>query len=465
MKRFLFAAVGLMVGCAGPELDAELDVHVVPRSVEVSIAVPNAPKAPQRRLARLPFDLDDVPAPSIVGGTPHAGNPEVPLIIMVDDVGDPIAICSGTLIQPKLVLTAAHCVDGQIPAAGFILYFGTDATAENDPGFRFSTEAESVVFHPDWDPDDLVAGNDIGLIHLVDEVPIPPAAIRTAPLSQADLGSTIHLVGWGITGGGQEDSGLKRHVFSRLDDFDSNLVVVGNPDTNTCSGDSGGPAFLEVGGVEQVMGITSFGDRNCEIEGVSTRVDAFVDFINANSDPNQPGGGGFGAPCDEGAQCQSGVCVTGGPVPPGGGASGFCSELCGGANGCPNGFECAQVDPDNAVCLPSDSPEPPGEIGDPCTAGDECVSGLCAVGEDDGICTETCLTSLDCPDGFSCEEIDGGSVCLPGGGGGGGGFPTPIPSDDDGGGCSAGAGSTGSAGFAFVLALALFTRRRRRQER
>ncbi|HYU16527.1 MAG TPA: trypsin-like serine protease, partial [Candidatus Acidoferrum sp.] len=299
MKLRLLPAAVLIVGC----VDSLADLHVASGSSALSVSVARS------------SDLGGPIEPGIVGGTEHTGNPEVAFILAFDAQDNPLFSCTGTLIAPKLVLTAAHCVDDDPePAAAYAVYFGTDVTVQEDPGELFLTSAESAVFHPGWDPNDLENGNDIGLIHLLDEVPIQPARLRTAPLTDADLGDPVHLVGWGITGGGRDDSGVKRHAFSRLDDFTDNLVVVGNSQTNTCNGDSGGPAFLERGGVEEIIGITSFGDTDCEIEGVSTRVDAFLDFIAANGGPGGggpggPGPGGFGAPCDEGAACESGLCL------------------------------------------------------------------------------------------------------------------------------------------------------------
>jgi MYXO-CTERM domain-containing protein len=449
MKLSMLTAMTLLAGCTG----ADLDVQVASRSAELSVAAPagRVELASRPLLREWPADLGRVDSPTIVGGTPHTGNPEVAIIAMLDAQGSIIGICSGTLIQPRLVLTAAHCVDGQVPAAGYAVYFGTDIVADDDPGFVFLTEAVSVVFHPDWNPDDLLAGNDIGLVHLADDVPITPAPFRTAPLSAAELGAPVHLVGWGITGGGLEDSGIKRHVVSRLDEFDDKLVLVGNSETNTCSGDSGGPAFLTVGGVEQVVGVTSFGDENCAENGVSTRVDVFVDFIAANSDPDGPGpgAGGLGAPCDDGSACQSGICVTGG-------GPGFCSAECSAAAPCPGGFDCAQLDAATQVCVPG------GQLGDACQTAAECESGLCATAADgSGICTESCESRFDCGAGFACEAVEGGSVCLPDELGSG--FPTPIASEDEGG-CSAAAGGSGALSALLpLLGLALLRRRRIRQ--
>ena len=65
-----------------------------------------------------------------------------------------------------------------------------------------------------------------------------------------------------------------------------------------------------------------------------------------------------------------------------------------------------------------DVPPPLGEFGDPCTADDECGSGICIVGADDElICTELC--DSDCPDDrYECRLIEnsGGDLvqlCFP----------------------------------------------------
>lgn len=236
---------------------------------------------------------------SIVGGAPTATDPAVVLLLPFDDAENILGICSGTLIAPDVVLTAAHCVDERIGASGFGVYLGSDATVDTDPAFVFRTFAASVAFHPQWNPDDLENGFDIGVVHLVDPAPVAPMPINTAPLTEAEVGQPVRLVGWGITAGGGSDSGIKRQVVSRLDAFDPRLVLVGNAQTNTCSGDSGGPAFMVRGGREVVVGVTSFGDVNCAQIGVSTRVDAFLDFlagegvdvpvpVPGDDDPNDP---------------------------------------------------------------------------------------------------------------------------------------------------------------------------------
>jgi secreted trypsin-like serine protease len=50
-------------------------------------------------------------------------------------------------------------------------------------------------------------------------------------------------------------------------------------DEGPCSGDSGGPAFVDRSGTIYVGGITSFGDAACRTYGVSTRVDAYESWL------------------------------------------------------------------------------------------------------------------------------------------------------------------------------------------
>jgi MYXO-CTERM domain-containing protein len=304
----------------------------------------------------------------IVGGQPDAEDPAVPFLLVYDTQSEaPRSVCSGTLIDSRFILTAAHCVDAgtlgfEVGAIG--AYFGTTAM-DDDPGFVFYTEAVGFTAHEGWDgasaPDQ---GNDIAVIELAENVPLQPIPINRQPLSDQDLGAPVRLVGWGITSGGGEDSGVKRAVQSQLFDFDGGFVVVGGPQTNTCSGDSGGPAFMQLGGQPVVVGVTSFGDAACEQYGVSTRVDAFADWIDAamGGAPTPPpaGGGQIGDDCNTGDDCASGLCVDGGQ-------GGFCSDACDDDGDCPDGWACfATDDPALAVCAPSsDEPDPTGEPNDP----------------------------------------------------------------------------------------------------
>lgn len=59
----------------------------------------------------------------------------------------------------------------------------------------------------------------------------------------------------------------------------------------------------------------------------------------------EPSGGAFGDPCNAGADCATGLCVT--PAPDGVDANGHCTRVCGAA--CPEGSECQLVD-NEAVC-------------------------------------------------------------------------------------------------------------------
>lgn len=69
----------------------------------------------------------------------------------------------------------------------------------------------------------------------------------------------------------------------------------------------------------------------------------------------------------------------------------------------------------------TDAPKPQdidlqGKTGDPCSSNDACESGICLVGPNGGVCTDTCIE--DCPAGWTCQFMDifGSdpvSVCVP----------------------------------------------------
>jgi hypothetical protein len=201
------------------------------------------------------------------------------------------AMCTGTLISPKVILTAGHCIDG-FSISNLSVIFGDNIST----GDWVSVDTAQV--HPDY-----YAGggydapeNDIALVRMTQNAPSGIAPIPYLPeaygLTSSDVGNPLVFVGFGTTGGGGQNT---RKYY-----FEGNLGLVcdgpntcsyggasvaprtiaySNQEGGPCSGDSGGPALVEIGGQEYVAGVTSYGDQNCTYFGVSTKVDKFQTFI------------------------------------------------------------------------------------------------------------------------------------------------------------------------------------------
>src|SRR5262249_30740045 len=157
-----------------------------------------------------------------------------------------------------------------------------------------------------------------------------------------------------------------------------------NP-SQTCEGDSGGPAFATVGGIETVVGTTSSGDALCTMQARDMRVDAYVSaFIAPYLSATAEGAAGPGDRCFYAAHCAAGAgdCVAALDDP----RLSFCSPPCA---SCPSGLSCVM-----GLCrhaLPS-----PGALGSPCTSADPCADGQCAArtGSSQTTCTKTCFPDL-----------------------------------------------------------------------
>lgn len=200
------------------------------------------------------------------------------------------SFCTGTLVAPRTVITAAHCVDGQDPK-GFTFGFGP-----SQDQVEAQVGVVSAVQHPQWDSQNLV--NDVAVLTLDQDAPVAPVAMNPS-MDQSWIGKKVTLVGYGVTDGpSQTGGGTKRMVTVTVDKVEA--TTLGYTTTNgetACNGDSGGPAYLEEGGQLLVAGITSYGDQGCKQYGVYTRVDAYLDFIKEQIDL---GGGGAVDPNDPG---------------------------------------------------------------------------------------------------------------------------------------------------------------------
>lgn len=241
-----------------------------------------------------PLPLGGERVPVIFGGS-EPDRPEHAAVVALHDPGWDSPFCTGTLIAPDVVLTAAHCLDVSgwgdfetLPPEDLVIYVGDDPSRDFD---AHAWEVVETLIHPDYDNQALF--NDIALIRLA-EAPTE-TDLRIAPLPEAlaltedDIGILMNFAGFGRTETG--GAGVKLHVDVPLgglgcsvdgcswEDDPATQISYNQPDGGPCNGDSGGPMFVYRDGVPYVGGLTSYGDAACTSYGVSTKVDAFAGFI------------------------------------------------------------------------------------------------------------------------------------------------------------------------------------------
>lgn len=232
------------------------------------------------------------PAQTVLYGGPDNGeHPYVAMIRFYDAQGNYLWRCSGSLISPKTVLTAGHCVFGATTAR---VYF------DENPPARPAADTLGIVGtpvpHPEYND---FAGfpntHDIGVVQLSTAAPVttfatlPPSTFFVDTLAKHSL---FTIVGYGV----QDVRPVQVANLQRLKgtvkliNFKSgysggwNLHVSSNPGTahkgGLCFGDSGGPILSG----NMILAVNSFViNGNCAGGGYSYRVDlpGVLDWILA----------------------------------------------------------------------------------------------------------------------------------------------------------------------------------------
>ena len=153
--------------------------------------------------------------------------------------------CSGVAIKDDMVLTAAHCLSGEI------LKIRVFTQATYNPRSK-SIEGKSFDLHPEYNKDKSNYKADLAKIKLAEKLP-ESTMIFPILKNETNFKGKILRVGFGA----RANSNIRTLITPQFKDIKANEKVLELDDMYSYSGDSGGPIFIQRDGQMYLAAIHS----------------------------------------------------------------------------------------------------------------------------------------------------------------------------------------------------------------
>ncbi len=242
----------------------------------------------------------------IIGGleSPPGSYPSVGVLLTRGQLTTGTAaamVCTGTLIAPDVVLTAAHCTEIEQ-----LVFMGAAEQIENFFSFTHDVQAygnltteppadavaiRAMVAHPEWNLEQLetmgpglVDLHDVALLFLDATVPgrTPSVVMAADDLSALQVNADVEIVGYGQRDPDDPSTvAIKFEADSFINEVGAAEMQIGDQppgDPQKCHGDSGGPTFMDISDgqspLQRLIGVTShaYDQSDCHTGGVDTIV-------------------------------------------------------------------------------------------------------------------------------------------------------------------------------------------------